>query len=65
MAQEPGSASRVADTEQHSVNTENRVTQDSGRGEQKIGKRKRCCSKPETSSTVVPKGITKTQRHIL
>jgi hypothetical protein len=32
MEQEPRSASLVTNTEQHSVNTENQVTQDSGAG---------------------------------
>jgi hypothetical protein len=46
------------------ANTENWVMQDSGRG-QETGRRKMCCSKQKASSTVVPKGYYKTQKHRL
>jgi hypothetical protein len=53
-----GGSSRVANMEsrvmENSVNTKNRVVQDSGG--QETGRRKRCCSKQNASSTVVPKG---------
>jgi hypothetical protein len=58
--QEPGSTSRVANTEQHSVNTENWVTQDSRGRKPEEGKGGAPSQKP--APRWCPRGIIKTQR---
>jgi hypothetical protein len=59
--QEPGSTSWVANMEQHLVNMENRVTQDSG-GARKLEEVKGVEPSQKPAPRWCPRGITKTQR---
>jgi hypothetical protein len=64
--QEPGSTSWVANMEQHSVNIENRVTQDSrGEGGKKSEEGKGVAPSQKPAPWRFPGGITKTQRRRL
>jgi hypothetical protein len=63
MDQELGSTSRVANTEQHSVNTKNWVAQDLGGTKSKEGNGVAPSQKP--APRWCPRGITRTQRRKL